>query len=729
MRLLIIFLLSVHVSVAQFTYVLHQDVPVVVGSDTLQLPWAGGINSAQVNTIDLNDDGKTDLVVFDRMGDRVIPFLNVNNTYVYAPEYQNFFPEETEGFMLLRDFDCDGRKDLFTKDLLGIRVFKNTTVPGQPLSWEPLQFYTGFPGPKSNVILTKGFSGKINLQLQADDLPALLDADGDGDLDVLNVKFVGTSTIEFHKNFSMERYGTCDSLDLERVTQYWGEVEDCACGEFAFGTSCLPGGRTQHAGGKGLLALDLDNDQDLDILYSDSECAQVYQLTNTGTNENPLITQAVPFPAEAPIAMLTFPSVYYEDVDFDGVPDMLASPNLFTREFLQTNFQESLWFYKNTGSSQLPAFTFQSRNFLQGEMIDVGDNAVPAFADADDDGDLELFIGTFINGISSSIYLYENTGTRSEPAFHLITDDYLSLSFSGFTNIKPQFFDMNGDGRTDLVFTASNPFGVGTNLYYIPNTANNGLNFSGQSIISLDFFIFSGENITVSRINNDMLPDLLVGRVNGAVEYWQNTGTPSSPSFTLSDPSYLGLDASVLRQNPAIAIGDLDADGNADLILGDQTGVLNVVSNFKNAVDASGAIQNLIYNPITESYSSQNLGSRLWPTIANLLNTNKPTLVVGNLLGGLHVLKHDESSPLPKTPQIDIFPNPVSSNNTSTLNIRIDRPATGYIISITGQEIEGPFEFQPQETVQYSIGHLSPGLYIFRFITGGETYSRKFIVY
>ena len=56
------------------------------------MPWAGGLNAAHYNTMDLNHDGKDDLVLFDRTADKVITFLQQNNQYQYAPDYESFFP-------------------------------------------------------------------------------------------------------------------------------------------------------------------------------------------------------------------------------------------------------------------------------------------------------------------------------------------------------------------------------------------------------------------------------------------------------------------------------------------------------------------------------------------------------------------------------------------------------------------------------------------------------------
>ncbi|HEU5289312.1 MAG TPA: VCBS repeat-containing protein, partial [Cyclobacteriaceae bacterium] len=288
MRAGFVFLLFIaHTAFAQFKYVIDQSIPVTDQSNALlSMPWAGGLNVAQINTLDLNGDGKQDLAVLDRTSDRVITFLNINNQYQPAPEYETYFPAEITNWMLLRDYNGDGRKDLFTGDNLGIKVFTNVTQPGGQLQWK--QFLFMGTGSKSTVLLTKYSSGKINLQLSGDDLPSVSDADGDGDLDLFVPKYPHGSTIELHKNFSVERYASTDSLDFERTTTAWGGVTECDCGVFAFNdNACSVGGRLKHAGGKSLLAFDADGDGDQDMVISESECSQPYLLKNEGTNDAP----------------------------------------------------------------------------------------------------------------------------------------------------------------------------------------------------------------------------------------------------------------------------------------------------------------------------------------------------------------------------------------------------------------------------------------------------------
>lgn len=678
-----------HAAVAQFTYVLDQSIPVSsITDEVLSLPWAGGLNASQFNTMDLNNDGLEDLVIYDRMAGQVIPFLQDNEKYRYAPEYQNSFPEEIEFWMLLRDYNGDGRKDIFTGDNLGMKVFENVTTEDGLLEWKHVLFFTEFPGPKSNVLLTRAISYKINLQLNYDDLPSINDADGDGDLDIFNAGYSNNSKIEYHKNLSIENYGTLDSLDFERITQSWGGVENCDCGGFSYNNVPCDnnGGKIKHAGGKSILAMDIDNDDDQDVLFSESECTQLFLLQNNGTNESPLVNASSAFPANSPAYMVIYPSPYYEDVDFDGNKDLLVSPNIFTREFLQTNLRQSIWFYKNTGSTNQPVFNSPNIDFLQENMVEVGENAAPVFFDTDGDGDLDLLVGTYANNFRGSVYFFENTGTQSHPEFKLITEDFQGLSLLNFINIRPMFADMNGDTKWDFVFTATDLNNGGTQLYYLLNEHSIGAQFETSNLIPSGFFVFPNEPITLADVNLDRKMDLLIGRQNGSLEYWKNIGTEKSPAWAIEDESFLGLGSDYLRQYPACATYDLDDDSKTDLIIGDQKGSISVISDYRQAGDAT-FLTDIIYNPLSETYQSQPLGGRAWPTVANIFKADKPAIIVGNELGGIHILRPSESTAEPKSPIINVYPNPVFTNNSSTLTIQTDRPAILYTLSLLGQQV------------------------------------------
>ncbi len=702
----------------QFTYSLDQSIPVAVGDQMLANPWVGGLNSVQVSTMDLDNDGQEDLVVFDRASDKLSTFLRQGTTYRYAPQYESQFPEDISQWLLLRDFNCDGKKDVFTSHPLGIRVIVNVSS-ATGLRWRP------FNG--DSPLLTIGFSGSTNLQIDQQGLPAIEDIDGDGDLDVLNVRFVGIGSIEWHKNLSVENTGRCDSLQMRRVTQRYGGVTECACGVFAFNnTACAPSsqGRTQHAGGKAILFIDTDGDGDKDLLFSEqSACPRIYLLKNEGTAEEPVFQSATLFPAGSPAAML-FPAPYVEDVDGDGRNDLVVSPNLYERGSFM-DFANSIWFYRNTGTNELPVFSSPQRNFLQADMIDVGDNASPAFFDVDDDGDYDLFIGTFSSdGLDGTIRLYENRGSAAQPAFEWVTDDFLNLSLYSLYNIKPHFADINADTRPDLIFTATAFFTGLTQVYVVLNNASRG--FLGDAPQALGFEISSTETVLVTDVNQDGLADLLVGRTTGAVHFYKNVGRGNAPSFVLESNAFAGLGSSTSRQNPALAVADLDADGTADLVMGNQRGRVSIFPNYRSASPES-ELTNILVDPLGDRYLEKNFGGRLVPTVVNLFNTSRPALVLGTVAGGLFVLRNEDLAALPDEPVISIFPNPVIKNE-QVVNIRADRSVTVSFYSTLGQPISDTFLLQPFQDFPFQAQHLTPGLYIARITWRGKTYARRFVV-
>ena len=93
-----------------FSLVQQNSIQVIVNNDTIINPWTGGFNSAQISKIDLNNDQIEDLFVFDRSSDKVITFISENNTFIYAPEYEKLFPSNLKNWVLLRDFNNDGKK-------------------------------------------------------------------------------------------------------------------------------------------------------------------------------------------------------------------------------------------------------------------------------------------------------------------------------------------------------------------------------------------------------------------------------------------------------------------------------------------------------------------------------------------------------------------------------------------------------------------------------------------
>jgi hypothetical protein len=724
-----LFLLFLPLSLsAQFTYTIDQSIPVEANGKTLLNPWAGGLNAPQVNTMDLNADGHNDLVLFDKTASKIVTFVSQNNTYKYAPEYEALFPDVST-FVVLRDYNCDGKKDLFTFGQIGVFVYKNVTQGGQPLTWKKLSFFNSETSLYSEVLLTKGFS-MTNLLPGTNDLPNFADMDGDGDLDVLNMKFVSPSQAEYHKNFSMELYGTCDSLALVRQTQTWGEFIECSCGKVAFGgQSCADiGGRTEqadHTGGKALLTLDIDHDGDQDLFFSEETCSKLYLMENTGNATNATLGNLNTFPSSNAPSIAYYPSPYLEDVDFDGKNDLVVTPNISARSFLGNNFGQSVLLFKNNGTNQLPSFSLVSNNFLQDEMIELGDNSAPAFCDIDQDGDEDMFVGQMIDeNFQSSVAFYQNVGTSSQPSFKLVTKDYVGFSILLVYNIKPQFVDVDGNGGTDILFVATSLTSGKTSLYYVLSTSSNSSNFSGQTVSTIPLNISQTENVTMVDVNQDGRGDLLIGRSTGSLEYWRHNS--SGITFTLVDDKYLGLDDTPFRQNLSVSAGDLDGDGHEDLAVGDQSGRISIYSDFRSAGSAAQPVTGIVFDSFTNSYKPKNLGGKLRPVVVNLFGTDKPEIVTGNTLGGLYVLKNDNGQVLADLPEVSLSPNPLPRDGT--LSIKVDRNSNMEIFTIMGQRIGMPMSIPANQIVYIPILGISAGLYIARITAGSKTTFVRFIV-
>lgn len=712
---------------AQFTFVNDQSIPVSdENGNLLTLPWAGGINAAQFNTIDLNQDGKDDLVLFDRTANKLMTFLNKNNAYEYAPAYESYFPAGVTNWILLKDYNCDGKKDIFTGDLLGMKVYRNLSTEGGAFRWEQFLFYVPGGDSKSNVLMTLGFTQKINLQLQFDDLPAIIDADHDGDLDIFNVRYTGNGTVEYHQNFSVERYNSCDSLDFERQTTAWGGFTQCRCEHFEFnGKDCsTTGGRTQHAGGKALLALDLDNDSDHELIYSEAECSNLFVLENEGDLNVPVITKADVFPS-LPVDINIFPAAFHEDVDFDGVKDLVATPNIYRKEFLDQDLKASTWFYKNIGTNELPEFSFIKNSFLQDQMIDVGDNAIPAFQDEDGDGDLDLFIG-FNSDASSygSIFFYRNIGSPTLPHFQLVTDNFADIKSLKLYNIKPQFADINSDGRPDLLFLATDVVARKTAIYYFLNTMNGGLQIDLQDRRTIDLAITSAENYHFTDINRDGRLDVLVGRFSGALEYWQNVGSPASPNFYLENSAYLNIGGSVERQSLACVAIDLNDDQKEELVLSNQMGIIGIVNDFRSATSISAEQTDILFNSLTNAHQSTFMG-RAWPTAANLFGSKRPAIVAGTVRGGLEVFRNEGKEPEFDELALHIYPNPAHLHDV--LKIESNLPLTLQVYSILGQQITSSFELSAGLHALH-MPNLSKGVYIFKLSSGTQSDYRRIVI-
>jgi len=204
---------------------------------------------------------------------------------------------------------------------------------------------------------------------------------------------------------------------------------------------------------------------------------------------------------------------------------------------------------------------------------------------------------------------------------------------------------LDGDGDNDLVVGEED----GT-LNYFENIGNSSSPSFSEVIgpsnpfyeINVGLFRLSSAP-TFSDLDGDGDNDLIVGEQDGALNYFKNIGNSSSPSFSeVIGPSnpFDGIDVEAYS-NPTFS--DLDGDGDYDLVVGEQDGTLNYFKNIGNSSSPSFSEVTGPSNPFdginVEAYSN--------PTFSDLDGDGDYDLVVGEEDGTLKYFENIGSSSSP----------------------------------------------------------------------------------
>jgi len=654
------------------------DIPVTINGELLDSPWAGGLDNPQFSSVDLNNDGNMDLYTFDRVGNVHIPLLNVGGKYVFAPEYISSFPD-AKNFVLLRDFDSDGIVDMFahaksTSFVDGLSVWKGK-YENDKLAFDTYNFPFNpnvAPFPLSNGNLS-------NLYVASTDIPDINDIDGDGDLDVLAFDVAGAYLVYYQNQSVEEGYGL-DSLIYEKEDECWGKFYEASMSEtVALSTNdeaCATGlwgendADERHAGST-TTSVDLDNDGDRELLIGDIINSYTFMLVNGGTAENAWITeQDNSFPSyDTPVFIPDFNATYIEDVDFDGLKDLVAAANANN-----SPNQECAWFYKNTGTNAFPNYELQYKDFQTREMIDFGSGTHPTFGDVNGDGLMDLVVGTYGYNLNAGLrdprlFLFLNTGTANVPEFTLESDDWLNFSIYADENAAeptwayaPNFGDIDSDGDMDLV--VGEYYGT---LFYGENTGGAGNPMQFNNIVvewkNLDVGLNSVPQIV--DLDRNGAPDIVIGERNGNINFMKNLGTASVPEFDEEENQAPNIN--VLGEVDAAADGEgfghsapffYDFNGEWVLYLGTRSQDILVYDN----VD----VNNLAapFSLVSSQLGGIHEGQRTHPALVDLTGANELDMVIGNFRGGLAAFGTNFATGLNDieiSEGMMLFPNPVQS--------------------------------------------------------------------
>jgi hypothetical protein len=333
-----------------------------------------------------------------------------------------------------------------------------------------------------------------------------------------------TSAVHF---VDVDLDGDLDLLVAHRYVMPFGNrlghslLQNDGAGVFTDSSSLLPS--NDHLG-RASVVVDADGDNDSDYLFADDQGPQLYW-NDRGT----LLDAAAP---DLPLRTGVTETVTAGDLDGDGLPELVAGGWNFSLLGGRTSL---LW---NDG-------TGRGAELTSNPSWPLGFYAGSALGDLDGDGDLDLVFGLDQPGQNR---IYRNDGNR------VLTDVTGSAlpALSDFTRVV-RLFDADGDGDLDVLF------GNTDNSRLLRN--DGGMSFTEVTATALPPSS-STRDIAVGDVDGDGDLDLVRAVGAGANELWRNQGGV----FTLAAT---GLPA-IVQQTEAVALADLDGDGDLDLIEGNR---------------------------------------------------------------------------------------------------------------------------------------------------------------
>ncbi len=415
--------------------------------------------------------------------------------------------------------------------------------------------------------------------VQAFTAPVFADLNNDGDFDLI----LGSSGLEIEY---FENTGTNTAPVFQKDTSMFSSIY---AGGYQFTNAYYPA------------LADLDGDGDLDLTIGGYNGILYYE--NIGSPTSPVWADVnTSLFSDANTQIGTDARQAFADLDNDGDIDMIVG----TGESLLGGPDPGISMgFRNTGTAQNPVF--QRDDDLVTGIPDVGLNAYPSLADLDNDGDYDLLIGRD----GAAVFYYINTGTPSVPAW---TRDYTVFSNVETTNYwkDPAFCDLDGDNDLDLIYGTANG-----NLYFYENT---GTVASPQFQYNPAYFkvIKASGSSTVSfaDFDNDGDFDLLSGSTYSGLLYVKNNGNNFWPSFDTASVIFAGIDPG-FRCSPVFI--DIDNDQDFDIVSGTSGGTLKLYIN-----------DNGTFSENSTMFANVSVNYQSIPAFVDIDGDNDPDLLVGS---------------------------------------------------------------------------------------------------
>ena len=239
------------------------------------------------------------------------------------------------------------------------------------------------------------------------------------------------------------------------------------------------------------------------------------------------------------------------DLNGDGRPDLVIGTRGGRLLIYENRGRKGKVVLRSTGGPLLPT---PQRSF-----------SAPVLADLDGDKDLDLVVG----GRAGRLEFIQNSGTRKKPRWKITDLFYAQIDVGAMSS--PVFYDLDGDGDLDLLVGNS----LGKVVYYLnggtPKQAQLTLQSIGFSGIKVD----GAATPTFFTFDPKAPPELVVGGRSGRlVSAVRNPALKVvAPRGYLAQPVPWQVLAS--RSHSAPHFVDLTGDGRVDLLLGGGDGTLS----------------------------------------------------------------------------------------------------------------------------------------------------------
>lgn len=749
-------------------------IPFYIHNTQLKSPFTGGMNASIVNSTDLNNDGKKDLVIVHNHSYKISTYLSQGGQdYIYAPRYETYFPRGLGNF-ILKDFNEDGLEDVFYMDNPYIYIYKGLRINDSTLAYSLLDT---FQSHSYDTLIPVDYIVPMVYYM-----PLIEDLDGDGDMDVVYIN--RSNRLVYHRNLKKEKGLTANKNEFWKYNEYWGQHAYglnplyYASGIFPRVVQGLanPSGtgtgnnilRPRHDEFQMPWHLDVNNDGLYDIVSYSENQRNGPLAVNIGSKDSAyFVHRDTFFPSYSQPIKKIMPIGFWTDADHDGKRDILSSfllerdndPNLSTSAKAYNDDVNTIELYKNYGSKPSlgynDSFAIASDSFLCKETIDVGTRSAPIFYDYNGDSLLDILIPNSLKRDSwdvGNITYYKNIGTDTIPKYEFVTNDLFGYKSKSRVDIRIAVGDLNNDGNSDLIVASYKRTIYSTNpeissyihfdVYYQKyNTVTHSAFYLYDTLNINSQGKFGQANMCLYDANKDGLLDLFMGDIY-SIQYYQNLGSAAKPDFSIvTNRSLISSDSLVGRAEelnfyPAVRIDPTDKKpylyfayfsrygriGRAYL----DTNVLKVYDSFLK-IDSK------------DVFSSYNLSINRNPTISfgDINGDDTLEMLVGNYAGGIQLFSFSNFGDIIETikpptvaiqnginpSDFEIFPNPFQSSiylysrsSTHKLNIAI--------YSVDGKEVRRYEKHSVKESID--LENLLDGFYFIHIQSENDSgFTRK----